>query len=181
MPASCTRQSVDKDCRMTQAKWSFEVQTVGIDKKWWTGVLFVLGQLQGLAVLSSERHLEVFTNLKCRTKYRLSSIALSDCQLRMGCQISGARRFVFLPNSPVFAMRAIVVCSGTDMASSKWLTEGGISSQPPAPSPFIKQLSRRSRPVLRCDRCQVKHKPFYRLHELPLYNRGRFTLLFDSF
>lgn len=36
---------------------------------WWIGcgLLFVLGQLRGLAVLSSEQHLEVITKLKCRT------------------------------------------------------------------------------------------------------------------
>lgn len=33
-PAPRTRQSVDKDCRMTQAKRSFETQTVGM-VKWW--------------------------------------------------------------------------------------------------------------------------------------------------
>lgn len=126
---------------MTQAKWSFEVHRIGIDKNGGLVICFSSsGQLRGLAVLS-ERHFGVTTNLKCTTK---CSIALSDRQLRMGHQKSGARRFVFLPNNPVFEMSHCCLCR--DRIGVVEVVNSGralISSQPLAPSPFVRQFSRR--------------------------------------
>ena len=132
---------------------------------WWTscGLLFVLGTAPGLALFSSKQHLGLFlsfTKPKCRT-------SVNWCPSH--CLTARSERFARYPVLVAcFSVSQRGVCCESHYCwCGVWVAvveavNGGtalISIQPPAPSPFVCQFTRRNRPGLSHDRCQVKRKP----------------------
>lgn len=183
-PASRTRQSVDKDCRMIQAKWSFEAQTVGIDKcgglvvvcsspRTDPGASRVLGALFG-SFLYFFFSFFFISKLKCRAnRHWCPFLCPSDIHVWFVRYLVHVVLFFCHPVRSL--LWAIVGCAKIGLSSSKWLMEGGLWEAVSSKLTFlcqVKRLSHRSRHVLSNDRCQAKRKPFIGFLTWPYITEG---------